>query len=118
MTNVIKLKAPATTHNDPADQYGVVVINGPHANDPGVLEEHVTCLPIERLDRELQPGDWVHARLRKFGLVCDVVRKVIAQNGHLALTPLRKDTGLEDIPIDKEVEIKGFVVDYFTRHRR
>ena len=97
---------------DPADQYAVALIDGPHSTEPEVAAEQVICAPIEKLDRELRPGDWVHARLTKYGLVCDVVREIVAKDEHLMLAPFVADPPLHDIPIDDEVEIKGIVLTY------
>jgi hypothetical protein len=118
MTEVAHLKGPADLLCDPAEQYAVALINGPHSTDPDVAAEHVICAPMTKLDRELQPGDWVHARLTKHGLVCDVVREVLAGEGHLALTPLVPDPDLHDILIDgEEVEIRGLVLTYQLSRR-
>jgi hypothetical protein len=77
----------------------------------------VICTPIEKLDRKLRPGDWVHARLTTYGHDFDFVREVVAKDGQLVLTPLVADPELQDLPIGGEVEVKGFVVTYQQTRR-
>jgi hypothetical protein len=101
----------------PSGYYALTLINGPRSSDPEIAEEGVICQPIERLDRELRPGDWVHARLTTYGHDFDFVREVVTKDGQLVLTPLVKDPELEDLPIEGEVELRGFVVTHQLSRR-
>jgi hypothetical protein len=118
MTHIISPSA-ASNHpfRDPAGYYALALINGPRSSDPEIAEEGVICQPIEKLGRELRPGDWVHARLSSYGLTCDIVREVVAKDGQLVLTPLVADPELQDLPIGGEVELRGFVLTYQLSRR-
>ena len=105
MTDVAT-KSPATL----ADRYATKLENGPHLDDPEKAAESVICMPIEKLGRELRPGDWVHARFNIFD--AEAVWKVADYKGRFGLTPLMKDHDLGVMPIDDDIEIKGIVLTY------
>jgi hypothetical protein len=90
--------------------YELKLFNGPHADDPEIAAESVTCMPIEKLGRELCLGDWVHARFNIFD--AESVWEVAHYKGRLGLTPLMEDHDLGVMPIDDDIEIKGFVTAY------
>jgi hypothetical protein len=79
----------------------------PRSTDAEVAAEHVICAPIEKLDRKLRAGDWVHARFTRLGLTSEFVREVVVRDGQLSLTPLVADPELQDLPIGGEVELRG-----------